>query len=60
MLRIEIGLYDAHGNKHEITLDAETIDDYNVCKKLLRELWHEEIIGNYGVVLVNERSCACI
>lgn len=55
-MRIEIGLYDARGKKHEIMLDAETIDDYNICKKLLRELWHEEIIGNYGAVLVKERG----
>jgi phosphoribosylformylglycinamidine (FGAM) synthase PurS component len=54
-VRIEIGLWDLCGKKHELTLDAEAIVDYNICKKLLRELWHNEIIGDYAVALVKEK-----
>lgn len=52
---IEIGITDVRGNRHEITLEAETTHDYCVCKELMREVWRQGIIKNYVVALVKER-----
>ena len=53
--RIEIGITDVHGKRQEITVDAETMDDYCMCKRLLRELWLQGIIEDYVIALVKER-----
>lgn len=52
---IKIGITEVGGNKHEIIVDAETIDDYSMCKRLLRELWLQGIIEDYVMALVKER-----
>lgn len=53
-VRIEIGLWDLCGKKHELTLDVEEIVDYDICRNLLKELFYDDIIGDYGVALVKK------
>lgn len=53
-MRIEIGITDARGDRHVIALDCETVNEYNICKKLLRALWRQGMIWNYGATLVKK------
>ena len=52
---IEIGVTDVRGKRHEITLEADTTNDYCVCKELMREVWRQGIIEDYVIALVKER-----
>lgn len=53
-MRIEIGLWDLRGKKHELTLDVEEIVDYDTCRNLLKELFYDDIIGDYEMALVKK------
>ena len=53
-MRIEIGITDVRGARHVITLDCDTVNEYNICKKLLRALWRHGMIWNYVVTLVKD------